>query len=218
MTRRPVLLWWGVGALLAAMVMGAALTAPGPDLPSAMDIGWNRLMIGIQVPALVGFAEAMNHIGGGWIATYLIPPVIVAALLISRRWRAALFVFVSLLASAGTVQLLKSLFGRTRPEEMLVISDFGSFPSGHTANAATIATLAILLFPRLWVVLVGLLWAIAMAFSRTLLSVHWLSDTVGGMLVGVGTVLIVGAIMLAWVRASSAAQLPARGTDETLTS
>jgi undecaprenyl-diphosphatase len=218
MTRRPLLLGGGIGALLAAIALGAAMTAPGPDIPSAMDSAWNRFMIGIQTPVLVGFSEVMNQVGGSWIAIYLIPLVILAALLIAKRWRAGLFLVVSLLASVSVVQLLKSLYGRARPEEMLVISDFGSFPSGHTANAATMAAIAMLLFPRVWVLLVGVLWTIAMAFSRTLLSVHWLSDTIGGMLVGAGTVLIVGAIMLAWVRASSGALPSAHGTDETLTS
>lgn len=200
MTRRPALLWWGIGCVLAAIVLGAAMTAPGPDIPSSMDSGWNRMMIGIQTPLLLSFSEVMNEVGGSWVATYVIPLAILAALLIARRWRAAVFVTVSLLASVLTVQLLKQLFGRARPEEMLVLSDFGSFPSGHTANAATLAVIAVLLFPRLWVLIVGVLWTLGMAFSRTLLSVHWLSDTIGGMLVGVGTVLIVGAIMLTWVR------------------
>lgn len=200
MTRRPALLWWGIGCVLAAVALGAAMTAPGPDLPSAMDSGWNRLMISIQTPTLLGFSEVMNQVGGSWIATYVIPLAVLAALLIAKRWRAAVFVAVSLIASVVMVQLLKQFFGRARPEEMLVISDFGSYPSGHTANAATLAVIAILLFPRLWVLIVGIILTIAMAFSRTLLSVHWLTDTIGGMLVGVGTVLIVGAIMLAWVR------------------
>lgn len=203
MTFRPVLLWWGIGALLAALALGAASTAAGPDLPSAVDVGWNRLMISIQTPIRVGIAEVLNVLGGGWVATFLIPLLAVAALLIARRWRAAVFTVVCLLASAGVVQLLKSLFGRARPVEMLVVSDFGSFPSGHTANAATMAVVAILLFPRLWVILVAVIWTLAMAISRTLLSVHWLTDTIGGMLIGAGTVLVVGAIMLAWVRTSS---------------
>lgn len=194
------------------------MTAPGPDIPSAMDSAWNRMMIGIQTPVLRGASEVMNQVGGSWIAIYLIPLAILTALLIARRWRAGVFLVVSLLVSVSVVQLLKSLFGRARPEEMLVISDFGSFPSGHTANAATMATIAMLLLPRMWVLLVGVLWTIAMAFSRTLLSVHWLSDTIGGMLVGAGTVLILGAIMLTWVRASSGALPAAPGADETLTS
>lgn len=200
MTRRLVLLWWGIGLVVAAVALGAFVTMPGPDLPSALDTGWNTLMISIQTPVLVGFGMVMNVAGGTWVATYLIPLVILAALLIARRWRAAVFVLVALLASVAMVQLLKSLFGRARPGEMLVTSDFGSFPSGHTANAATMAVLAVLLFPRLWVLLLGVLWTLAMAFSRTLLSVHWLTDTIGGMLVGAGTVLIVGVLMLGWVR------------------
>ncbi|MGM7668497.1 phosphatase PAP2 family protein [Microbacterium sp. A93] len=199
MTRRA-LLWWGIGAILAAMALGASLTAAGPDLPSALDVGWNDLMISIRSPLLIDLADVMNHLGGGWVATLLIPLVIIAALLIARRWKAAVFVAVTLLASVAAIQLLKQLYGRARPEDMLVTSDFGSFPSGHTANAATLAMLAALLFPRLWVVLIAIFWTLAMAFSRTALSVHWLTDTIGGMLVGAGAALVVGGLMLEWVR------------------
>lgn len=209
---RPVLLWWGIGAILAAMALGASLTAAGPDLPSPADQGWNELMGGIRTPMLVGAADVMNHIGGGWIATYIIPLVILAVLLIVRRWRSAIFVGVTSLVSVGVTQLLKGLYGRARPEDMLVTSDFGSYPSGHTANAATLAVLVILLFPRLWVMLTALLWALGMAFSRTLLSVHWLTDTLGGMLIGAGAALVVGGIMLVWVR-QDRRTLPAQSND-----
>ncbi len=102
------------------------------------------------------------------------------------------------------VQLLKTLFGRTRPEQILIDSDFGSFPSGHTANAATFAVLAVMLSPRLWVWLVAGLWIVCMAFSRTVLSAHWLSDTIGGMLIGAGVTLVVGGLLLGWVRSPRA--------------
>ncbi|WP_404437948.1 phosphatase PAP2 family protein [Microbacterium aerolatum] len=196
---RPVLLWWGIGLILAAMALGAALTAAGPDIPSAVDTWWNSLMDGIRSPFLVGFGSTLDRVGGSRIAT-IVGLVAVAALLIARRWRAAVFVAVSLLASVLVVQLLKSLFGRTRPEEILVDSDFGSFPSGHTANAATFAVLAVMLFPRLWVWLVAGLWMVCMAFSRTVLSAHWLSDTVGGMLIGAGVTLVAGGLLLDWAR------------------
>lgn len=198
MTRR-VLLWWGVGAILAAVAIGALITATGPGAP-AIDRWWNALMGDIRNPFLIGFGSVMDQLGGGWIATLLVPLIILAALLLARRWREAVLVTVALLASVGTVQLLKSLFARTRPQDMLVTSDFGSFPSGHTANAATMAALAVLLFPRLWVLIVAAAWTLAMAFSRTLVSAHWLSDTVGGTLVGVGVTLVVGGFLLEWVR------------------
>ncbi len=92
------------------------------------------------------------------------------------------------------VQLLKQLFGRARPDDMLVVSDYGSFPSGHTANAATIALVLWVLFPRVWVAIVGAAWVLAMALSRTFLSVHWATDTLGGALVGAGVVLVLAAL------------------------
>lgn len=205
---RPGLLWWGIGLILATMALGASLTAAGPAVPSAVDQGWNALMGGIRSPLLVGAADLLNHVGGGWISTYLIPLVILVALLVARRWRTAIFVAVTLLVSVGVTQLLKSLYARARPEDMLVTSDFGSFPSGHTANAATLAMLAVLVFPRLWVVLIGVAWTFAMAFSRTLLSVHWLTDTIGGMLIGAGAALMVGGFMLMWTRQDHPALAP----------
>ena len=96
--------------------------------------------------------------------------------------------------------MLKHLFGRARPEDIIVFSDFGSFPSGHVANAATIATVAFVLFPRLWVAIVGVAWVLLMALSRTVLHAHWLSDTLGGALIGAGVVLIVAGIFAPLLR------------------
>ncbi len=192
--RRSVLLWWGSGALVVAVVLGIVLTATGPDDPTALDVWWNTLMVQSRPEALIGFATVMNRLGGGWIATFVIPPLIALLLLVVRRRQEAVFAVLAFVASAAVVQVLKQLFGRARPEEMIVLSDFGSFPSGHTANAATMVAVLVLVFPRVWVGLLGALWVLAMAFSRTVLSVHWLTDTLGGTLVGLSVALLLGAI------------------------
>jgi len=194
---RPVLLWWGSGALVGAVVLGVFVTWGGVGATAA-DVAWNTLMGDIRTPVLLDVAHVLDRLGGGWVATYLIPLVVIAALLLARRWRAAVFAAATMLISVAVVQLLKSVFGRARPEDMLVLSDYGSFPSGHTANAATLATLAVVLFPRLWVLIVAVAWTLAMAVSRTLVSVHWLSDTVGGMLVGAGVTLVLAGFALTW--------------------
>lgn len=209
---RPVLLWWGTGAILIAVMIGILVRG---DVAPGLDTGWNTWMAEIRTPFLIGAASVLDRVGGGWIATYLIPIAILVALLVARRWRGAVFVAVTLLVSAGVVQLLKTLFGRARPEDMLVTSDFGSFPSGHAANAATLATLAVVLFPRLWVWIVAAVWALAMAFSRTLVSVHWLSDTAGGMLVGVGVTLLMAGFLLTWTRWRTVDGEPVRAEAET---
>lgn len=184
--------WTVVGMLLvAASVALGVLIALEAD-PIDIDVWWNAF-VGTFAPALVELSFAMNFLGGGWFATYVVP-IAVALLLVALRrpWSGLLFVSASA-ASALVVQVLKSVFGRVRPEDMLVISDHGSYPSGHTANAATIAALAVVLVPRVWVAVVGGGWVALMAFSRTQVHAHWFSDTVGGVLAGIGVALLVSA-------------------------
>lgn len=199
------LLWWGIGALCAAVALGVGLTAAGPDLPSTLDLWWHGLMQQVRLDVLVGVAQVLNRVGGGWIAIYVVPLAVAAVLLLARRWRAAIFAVAAFAGSALLVQVLKQIFGRARPDDMLVVSDFGSFPSGHTANAATIAVVVCVLFPRVWTVVLGVLWVLAMALSRTVLSVHWLTDTIGGALVGAAAVLLLAAPLLTWARRRHAA-------------
>ncbi|GAA1247546.1 undecaprenyl-diphosphatase [Microbacterium phyllosphaerae] len=196
--RRRTLLWWGIGMLAAATALGAAIVF-GYTEPPGFDTWWNSEVIENRADWMLSFALILNDIGGGIVAILVVPLLVIIALLIARRWQAAVFAAAAFLASAGAVQLLKQLFGRARPEDMIVLSDFGSFPSGHTANAATIAVVLWLVFPRVWTALLGILWIIAMAVSRTLLSVHWATDTIGGALVGAGVVLVLGAWLLPWV-------------------
>lgn len=195
--------------LVAATLLGALIVF-GYTEPPGFDSWWNETISTYRTDWMLSFALILNDIGGGWIAILLVPLLLIVALLIARRWQAAVFAAVAFLVSAGAVQLLKNLFGRARPEDMIVASDFGSFPSGHAANAATIAMVLWLVFPRVWTAILGVAWVVAMAISRTLLSVHWATDTLGGALVGAGVVLVLGSVMLPWVQsASRRAEAPA---------
>lgn len=183
----------GVVLLAAGIALGIAVTL-GEGI--ARDAWWNDLAATIA-PGLLPLSLAMNAIGGGWIGTLLIPALVTLLLVVARRpWSALAFVVVSIV-SALVVQVLKTVFARARPDEMLVVSDFGSFPSGHTANAATMAVIVILLFPRVWVAVVAIGWVALMAFSRTQVHAHWLTDTIGGALVGAGAALVVAAVFAA---------------------
>lgn len=189
---RPLLLIVGVVLLTAACAVGAIIFFRGYGY--AVDIWWNALLLEWVSPFMLAFSRVMNWLGGGWFGVFAVPLIVAIALFVVRRPWSALFFLAAEIASAGVVQILKHLFGRARPEDILVISDYGSFPSGHTANAATLAAAAFVLFPRIWVALVGTAWVLLMALSRTYLHAHWLSDTLGGALVGVGVVLILAAI------------------------
>ncbi len=183
----------GIGLIGLGVLLGWTIFLRG-DEPFAIDVLWNDLLVEWWVPAIGGFSRVMNWLGGGWFGVLAVPIIGAGALVLLRRpWSAAYFLAAEIV-SVAIVQVLKHVFGRVRPEEILVLSDVGSYPSGHVANAATIATVAVVLFPRLWVVVVGSAWVVLMAFSRTYLHAHWLSDTVGGALVGTGAALVVAAV------------------------
>jgi undecaprenyl-diphosphatase len=184
-----------LGLVLIALAcgLGAWVYFRGPS-PFAIDVWWNQLFASAPIHPLLTVALAMNDIGGYITAIFIVPVGGALALFLTgRRWTALYF----LAASAGSallVQVLKHTFGRARPEDILVLADYGSFPSGHTANAATIAVVAAIVFPSAWVRVAGAAWIVLMAFSRTYLHAHWLSDTAGGALVGAGAALVLAAV------------------------
>lgn len=210
---RSRMLTVGGALLIAALLLGVLVVVLPGEATNGFDVAWNRLMAEVRQPWMLTLALVLNRIGGGWMAILLVPGLIVVVLLLMRRWQAAVYTAAAFLVSAALVQLIKEIFGRARPDDMLVASDFGSFPSGHTANAATIAVVLWLVFPRRGVAIIGVIWTVAMALSRTVLSVHWITDTGGGMLVGTSAALLVGAAFGTWAslglgRPSAATQEP----------
>ncbi|MDT0117355.1 phosphatase PAP2 family protein [Microbacterium sp. PRF11] len=213
-----------VGVVLIALAcgLGAWVFFRGPS-PFAIDVWWNQLFAAAPSEPVYIFARVMDEVGGHLTAVLIVPLAGAAALFLLRRRWSALYFLAASAGSALLVQLLKHTFGRARPEDVLIVSDYGSFPSGHTANAATIAVVAAMLFPRAWVRVVGMAWVLLMAFSRTYLHAHWLSDTVGGALVGAGAALVLAAVFsrlrerdedrLALRRARRAVAVESRSTD-----
>jgi undecaprenyl-diphosphatase len=90
--------------------------------------------------------------------------------------------------------VLKNGFKRNRPEaalknfrSIITPSDKFSFPSGHTSAAFMMATLIAYFFPVFMVPLYC--WAALVGFSRVILGVHFPTDTLVGVVLGVSTAL-----------------------------
>lgn len=198
---RPVLAWWGGGMVAAGAVLAVVVVAFGNG-PLGFDVFWHE-WLGTRAGFLLGAAHVFDAVGGGWYAVVWIPLAVVVLLLAARRpWSAAYFALASV-GSALAVQAGKHLLLRARPEEILVTADIGSFPSGHAANAATFAMALWIIVPRVWVAVAGAAWIVLMALSRTYVAAHWLSDTLGGALLGAGVALLVAIPLLPRVRAEA---------------
>lgn len=66
-----------------------------------------------------------------------------------------------------------------------------SFPSGHTSTAFATATSLTLATKKWYVAVPAYAWASGVAYSRMYLGVHYPSDLLGGMVIGIGTGFLV---------------------------
>ena len=119
-------------------------------------------------------------------------------LIFGKRWigSAATEMVVALVISTGVAQILKRAISRSRPYWVsknlntygIDLRDY-SFPSGHTTAAFTVATTFSLYFPKLAPLFVVM--ALLVAVSRTYLAVHYPTDVLAGVIIG----MIVGYVV-----------------------
>jgi membrane-associated phospholipid phosphatase len=198
--------WPLVSALVAVVLVAsiAVLLTVRGNVPFEADAEWMEKILEHRNPAWEVPSLLMDFLGGGWFA-FVLPGIVAILLCVRRRYWSALFLGLASIASALLVQVLKGAIGRPRPEEMLVTADFGSFPSGHSANAATLVVCLGIILWRWWFWAIGTVYVALMMLSRTYLGAHWISDTVGGLLVGAAVALIIWAPLARKVRAETLA-------------
>jgi undecaprenyl-diphosphatase len=93
---------------------------------------------------------------------------------------------------------LKGSVNRLRPSKkypddivLRVPSGRFSFPSGHTTSAFAMATSLTLSYKKWYVALPSYLYAGLVGYSRMRLGVHFPSDVLGGMIIGIGSGFLV---------------------------
>lgn len=172
------------------------------------------------MPNVKDFFEFVTEFGDS--KYYLVPIALVLPFLLAVRqamtdentrrmlaWVALALVFVFVcIAWAGIVNdILKIIFGRTRPKLWFSEGQYGfaplsflggryrSFPSGHSNTAFALATALAVFLPRWRKAL--FLAAGLVALSRVTLTQHYLSDIIAGSVLGV---IIAGSVTRAFVK------------------
>jgi membrane-associated phospholipid phosphatase len=175
--------------LLATVAVFLLVATRSPDgLVQDVDDAFLELMESVRFTPFVWLAKAMAFIGGVWVNW----PLRVVALLVlafKRRWLQLAAFALAIVSSEVLIGTMKELYGRPRPPGGLIGTSGFAFPSGHAvAGAVTAVGLVVCLLPPgsrrwAWEVRAGT-FAALMALSRTYLSAHWLTDVLGGALLG----------------------------------
>ena len=188
--------------LACAVVLAVALVGVGWVLAKVVhddgigraDTGLSRWLAGERNPDLNDATVFTSEVGGTLTVTALAVLAVAFAALVWRRWREPMLVAVAVAGEVGIFLLVTLLVDRERPpvRHLDEAPPTSSFPSGHTA--ATIAlwgALAVLANERarsavvrnLFLVLAFVV-PLLVASSRMYRGMHFLSDVLGGMVLG----------------------------------
>jgi undecaprenyl-diphosphatase len=197
----------GLSVVTAAAGIGIRAWAPGFDAQALQAIA------GARDATLTSIAWVVTEAG----SFVLLAPLSIAFLLL-RRWKRPADDIALLVIAAGSALLplvVKLIVARPRPtiEPLGHLSSL-SFPSEHTTQAAAIyLTVAIMLSQALtrgWreaAIAIGVLIALAVAWSRVYLGVHYPTDVAAGLLLGWSWALLV----FHWARPKLIQDHPAMG-------
>lgn len=191
----------GLAAVLLALLF---LKLGGEVAEGDTNILDTHLLHGAQAlrAAHPWLAESMRDLSGIGSTTVLtlLTVATVGYLALVRARATALLVALSVAAGSVFVGLLKSAFGRLRPDTAfseVVVSGL-SFPSGHTSMSAIVfLTLGALiastrsrLRERAYILAAASLLTLLVGVSRAALGVHWATDVLGGWAFGAAWAMV----------------------------
>jgi undecaprenyl-diphosphatase len=150
------------------------------------------LVIHSHVPTnLNGFFEGITLSGSSKVL-FPLTSISIIALMYAKRRLEALLIATSVISAAIVIYAVKTVTGRARPALWDAEWYWGSsFPSGHTLAVAAFASAAVLCVGRIrpasrnFALLIAILWIALVAFSRLALGVHWPTDVLVAICVGV---------------------------------
>jgi len=154
-----------------------------------VDARINETMLALNSHWIYNVALFITNFGGTLMITILFTSVL-ALLVLKKRWRYAIISTIALLGAVVLQLGIKALVQRARPEN-LIQTGF-SFPSGHAITAIVFVSLLIYSFKddfknkiiKYVLIIIFTCFFISVGISRIILHVHWFSDVMAGMSLG----------------------------------
>ena len=200
------LLFLAMGYILA-LFTGLVEDVVTSDSIVTMDYFVSQQMNMLHQPSVVDFFIFITSFGSTAISCLIVILVGVICWIIRQPY-ILIGLLVSTIGSSIFTFLSKLLFHRVRPADALLLEQSYSFPSGHATIAIALygflAYLAIRFSPnfirQVRIFFTMFLFAVLLGLSRIVLNEHYLSDVLGGFLVGT-LWLIVSISLTEWLSA-----------------
>ena len=204
---RPGLVGTLVGTLGAAFALIAILVATDVGFLRDIDhhIARSAFDFSSNHDSFVTVLKKIQFLCG---TTSLIIAMAVAAAYAWWRRERRMAIWIVLVTAIGSLlnPLLKQLFDRERPHWPAPLTTIGgySFPSGHSVGAGIFCAVAILLtivltgrgLKRRLIIAFVVLFGLVVCADRIFLGVHYLTDVLGGLILGVWIVLLVWMLLM----------------------
>lgn len=159
-----------------------------------------RLVGSIDNQTLSGIMGKITEAGSvPWISVGTVLVLIYLFFISEKSKWFSFFLLVNMLGISGLTKGLKLLFERERPDVLEKFDGTGfSFPSGHSTGAITFYGFIFYLIVisnlnRKWKITINIILgvlAITIAFSRIFIGVHYLTDILAGLTLGLAWLLI----------------------------
>lgn len=203
---------WMLGPLLVGVfVLGAGLILRTNLFLAAADL---RLLQNIShLHSGTGNAVALAIHAGlrGWSALILLAIVACGVAALTRSVANGLIIVGMTTCGWAATAVMKAIVGRERPDQLLLADSLlpgahgpTSYPSGHTAFAASLAiAVSLVMWRTRWripVVVLAAAFTGLVAVSRIYLGVHYLSDVVASLALSVAVAVLLAGAMASFQR------------------
>lgn len=183
-------LWVVIGCMLVLFIALAEAVATLNSIVS-IDYFISAQMSLLRDSDVVGFFVLITSFASTPIAVLVVLFVAVNCWVKQQRY-IIVGLLIATLGSTAFTSLLKYLFQRERPANSLLVVQTYSFPSGHATTAmALYGFIAYLLIrfhqdfaQKIRIFTIAILFILLIGLSRVVLNQHYLSDVLGGYLVG----------------------------------